>query len=225
MNCIMAKRRCDLAAPACLRCTQRKLECKYTGATRATSKRGLKTRNAEERRSSEPNTELSLELAAWSNPELQFEGQFDSSTTLEPALGSAPALLDSTLDVLDYNIGIHEDALNEILAAATGEPSAQLSLSPGLSWSARPRKDDDPSITLSNRLQYALDEIVKAPRAMVSENQTPWCHPQLYRDCMPRSMQGLSLLVRCPGSKIHTSLLTFDRCILMLWALRGKEPD
>ncbi|KAK1150261.1 hypothetical protein N8T08_000163 [Aspergillus melleus] len=28
-----------------------------------------------------------------------------------------------------------------------------------------------------------------APRMMVLENQTPWCHPQLYKDGMPRAMQ------------------------------------
>ncbi len=42
---------------------------------------------------------------------------------------------------------------------------------------------------ITTRLQYALDQIKDAPRRMIVENQTPWCHPSLYRDSMPRSMQ------------------------------------
>ncbi|KAM0243448.1 hypothetical protein ACHAPO_000296 [Fusarium lateritium] len=40
-----------------------------------------------------------------------------------------------------------------------------------------------------NRLQWAVDEIKRAPEKMVLENQTPWSHPLLYKDGMPRSIQ------------------------------------
>jgi hypothetical protein len=46
------------------------------------------------------------------------------------------------------------------------------------------------SAHILNRLQWAVDEIKEAPKKMVLENQTPWCHPLLYKDAMPRSMQG-----------------------------------
>lgn len=46
------------------------------------------------------------------------------------------------------------------------------------------------SAHILNRLQWAVDEIKEAPMKMVLENQTPWCHPLLYKDAMPRSMQG-----------------------------------
>lgn len=42
---------------------------------------------------------------------------------------------------------------------------------------------------IANRLQWSIDEIRKAPKSMVLENQTPWCHPMVYKDEMPRSMQ------------------------------------
>ncbi|CAI0650104.1 unnamed protein product [Colletotrichum noveboracense] len=42
---------------------------------------------------------------------------------------------------------------------------------------------------IASRIQYALDVIKKVPSSMVSENQTPWSHPHLYRACMPREMQ------------------------------------
>ncbi|KAK2590880.1 hypothetical protein QQS21_011434 [Conoideocrella luteorostrata] len=42
---------------------------------------------------------------------------------------------------------------------------------------------------IARRLQFAIDEIKKAPSSMILETQTPWCHPLLYRDGMPKSMQ------------------------------------
>lgn len=43
---------------------------------------------------------------------------------------------------------------------------------------------------IASRLQFAIDRLQEVPRTMILENQTPWCHPQLYRNYMPRSMQG-----------------------------------
>lgn len=45
---------------------------------------------------------------------------------------------------------------------------------------------------LTSRLQYGVDQVIAAPRLMVSENYMPWCHAHLYDDGMPRSMQGES---------------------------------
>lgn len=54
---------------------------------------------------------------------------------------------------------------------------------------------------IAARLQWSLDEIQKAPTLMVLETQTPWCHPLLYKDDMPRSIQGrvvqLGLMTVC----------------------------
>jgi len=49
----------------------------------------------------------------------------------------------------------------------------------------------DPQVNklISSRLKYALDKISAAPLQLVLENQMPWCHPQLYDEGMPRSMQ------------------------------------
>ena len=41
----------------------------------------------------------------------------------------------------------------------------------------------------SQRLQYALEALMNAPKQMAHENALPWCHPKLYRDEMPRAMQ------------------------------------
>lgn len=43
---------------------------------------------------------------------------------------------------------------------------------------------------MSSRLRITLDVFQNAHRTMVLENQTPWCHPLLYKNGMPRVMQG-----------------------------------
>lgn len=55
------------------------------------------------------------------------------------------------------------------------------------------------------RLDYAINEIKKAPSSMVLETQTPWCHPKLYEREMPRSMRGmLSSPVTTPVTILYT---------------------
>lgn len=46
-----------------------------------------------------------------------------------------------------------------------------------------------------SRVQFAFKRLQDAPRMMVLENQTAWCHPLLYRNKMPQSMQGNSLSI------------------------------
>lgn len=45
-------------------------------------------------------------------------------------------------------------------------------------------------IALETNLSYALERIKAAPTNMLLENQTPWCHPLLYKETMPRVIQG-----------------------------------
>lgn len=47
------------------------------------------------------------------------------------------------------------------------------------------------SDVLANRLQFAVDVLQNIPKMVVTENQTPWCHRQLYKSGMPKDMQGL----------------------------------
>lgn len=43
---------------------------------------------------------------------------------------------------------------------------------------------------VAKRLQWAIDEMKKAPISMILETQTPWCHSQLYADGMPTFIRG-----------------------------------
>lgn len=55
-----------------------------------------------------------------------------------------------------------------------------------------PRRLDVAALTnkLESKLSYAIDRIKDAPITMLLESETPWCHALLYRDQMPRAMQG-----------------------------------
>ncbi|KAJ5319320.1 hypothetical protein MYU51_013439 [Penicillium brevicompactum] len=45
------------------------------------------------------------------------------------------------------------------------------------------------SEVLANRLQFAVDVLQDIPRMVVTENQTPWSHRQLYKSGMSKDMQ------------------------------------
>ncbi|KAJ5090265.1 hypothetical protein N7532_008949 [Penicillium argentinense] len=42
---------------------------------------------------------------------------------------------------------------------------------------------------VASHLQFAIDNLKNTPKIMVLENQTPWCHQQLYKSYMPKVMQ------------------------------------
>lgn len=44
--------------------------------------------------------------------------------------------------------------------------------------------------TLECKLSYTVEQIKAAPSQMLLEMQTPWCHNSLYKDEIPRYMQG-----------------------------------
>lgn len=60
------------------------------------------------------------------------------------------------------------------------------------------------SALMASRFQYAIDRLMDTPRMMVTENQTPWSHSQLYKDGMPQAMQGiLSWCIVCMSFHIN----------------------
>ncbi|KAL3476998.1 hypothetical protein BJX99DRAFT_133816 [Aspergillus californicus] len=158
--CRAAKRRCDLALPACLRCTRRNIPCAYPGL---------------------PAPDLIPEMLA-----LLSEPVGTSCVTAEefdfaPLQGfSFDALLDvhsqlqvqtCPLDQLQYSSPmVYLTGNHEMTHVRTG---TKLSL-------------DD---LMASRFQYAIDILRDTPRMMVMENQTPWSHRELYRKGMPRAMQ------------------------------------
>ncbi|KAH8705881.1 hypothetical protein BGW36DRAFT_393360 [Talaromyces proteolyticus] len=78
-----------------------------------------------------------------------------------------------------------------------------------------------------SRIGFALTQLLDAPRIMVLENQTAWCHPLLYRNGMPQSMQdaysccSLHLTRNAANSATITSIIESRIAGL----LASEQPD
>lgn len=219
--CIKAKRRCDLGQPACLRCTQRLLECRYD--PNVSARRDCAAANAEKRHA------VTAAVASTCNPSFALEipgnsvlSAGDTAPTMadlaspsEPTLYSGFDFLNPDLDVdmLQFiqDIPTEADAEDFFTIPRPPTPSynkldlvlspqdTALVLQPEGEWNLR---TTPLSFTIAHRLQYAMDMVKDAPRRMVADLQTPWCHPELYRDNMPRLMQGTQPVVE---SDVHPS--------------------
>ncbi|RGP70163.1 c6 finger domain-containing [Fusarium longipes] len=165
--CTKAKRRCDFAMPACLRCSQRHIHCQYP--TRVV--RG--------------HLAIQPEATETICPDLLTTDD-SSPQTAESLSSDGPMIEDfnaviSGLDVCSGGLGALEFPLEDTTLKFVEQP-----------WTLTAPSTKDFSHVperILNRLQWAVDEIKRAPEKMVLENQTPWSHPLLYRDGMPRSLQ------------------------------------
>ncbi|ROV98791.1 hypothetical protein VPNG_08430 [Cytospora leucostoma] len=94
---------------------------------------------------------------------------------------------DIFLNVYDSNIMDYDPTLAEAGASPT---TMHLAARPPLEFSA-PRRFDVDALhhRVWTRLSYAIEQIKAAPRMMLLETATPWCHPLLYKEHMPRVMQ------------------------------------
>ncbi|RAL04672.1 Zn(II)2Cys6 transcription factor domain-containing protein [Aspergillus ibericus CBS 121593] len=165
--CKVAKRRCDLAWPACFRCARRNLVCVYPG--RQPPSLDMET----------PSLPISPpeNLFSPSYAEVQCTTDFNFlPSTVEPGVLELPDPEKDILDLLAQCPPIQPPA--QLLAFQ--EPSTAV---------IRTRSSMPISEIVTTRLQFGIDVLKQAPRMMVLENQTPWCHQQLYKDGMPRSMQ------------------------------------
>jgi hypothetical protein len=172
--CIRAKRRCDLGQPACFRCAQRNLICRY----------------AEPRQKILSSPQMTpVSGTSWPGIEIP---SIDLSIPVDEVTETSSF---GPTNVLDYFGQIPTHPLPHLLG---GDPDlADISLdlipsTPSPLFPLRSRFFDysDVSRSIETRLKYAIEEIRRTPKTMVFENQTPWCHPQLYMNAMPRSMQG-----------------------------------
>ena len=166
--CTKAKRRCDFAMPACLRCSQRQLHCQYP----ARAIGGQEAAQSEALGAISPG----LLTAEDSSPE--------SLAHDAPLIEDFNAVI-SSLDACSGDLGALEFPLEDATLKFVDQPWA-LTAPSTKDFAHVPRH-------ILDRLQWAVDEIKRAPEKMVLENQTPWSHPLLYKDGMPRSMQGKSL--------------------------------
>lgn len=193
--CTKAKRRCDFAVPSCLRCSQRNLECQYP--QRSTGSKPTETGSLNlSTQGGIPTTCHPSQLAGGGGsfgckPSL-LSAQF-GSLPIEPLSNTIDTMtLTSAADIVDVSC---MDLSDLTLPGCVLMDSELLELIHQPSMLAAPttrnlRLDD----IVARRLQFAIDEMKRAPVLMITETQTPWCHPLLYKDGMPKSVQGESLI-------------------------------
>lgn len=186
--CIKAKRRCDAALPACLRCAQRGIPCVMPARQRGN--RSVAGTTAVIPVSAAPPTPPAMydlgDFMGIALPPTQTgcSGDWDALlSSLEPMLSTTCFDLETSPTFKDFLPGPME---------ATVYPE-QLGIVHQQSTMSAPtsKRFERPPYMVYKKLSYALDEIKKAPSMMVLETQTPWCHPKLYESGMPRSMQGM----------------------------------
>ena len=168
-ECAKAKRRCDLRQPSCLRCTRQDLSCVYPTPLPETPAASTCDTlvNVESNLGDSNVLPLDFSFGVSDLPDCRQVGLLDFD--FSAGLGS----LDSTSydDQLDGNI---EDVL----------PLTHQNYLPGKLFST-----SHISSHAQSRVEYTIEQLKAAPAMMVTENQTPWCHPRLYEDYMPRSLQ------------------------------------
>jgi hypothetical protein len=84
------------------------------------------------------------------------------------------------------------NSLQDLHANVPINPSVEFFLSPNFDLAISNSKPLRPlSEIIASKLQFAVDVLKKAPSMVVLETQLPWCHPRLYKNYMPRAMQGM----------------------------------
>jgi hypothetical protein len=212
-SCVKAKRRCDQKQPTCTRCSQRKIVCHYPSrAVRSEAQAAAYSQSpttlSGPASGPEPvpggssaekpvvdclapiyNAEPVNHLHQLVLPEIPAEVTGHSSEIADAtSLGLA---LDND-DILGYG-DIDPDVFFDFTGSMRlGE---ELAVRPPQRVPAAPERLCLARLhaALESKFSYAMNRIKAGPSEMLLENQTPWCHPLLYRDDMPRGMQGMCL--------------------------------
>lgn len=217
LACVKAKRRCDQKQPICTRCSQRKIVCQYS--SRPARSRVAPTSPSPSTLTDVPPDDSVVDntitdvLAPTYNPESFSHlwtspkppclhqlglpeaqaGASDQSSRVADGASSGLALDDFDIfGDMDLNLlgGFADSSLSGkdvTLKSPLRVPNA----------TAQRRLDlARLHAALETNFSYAVDRIRTAPSTMLLENQTPWCHPLLYKDRMPREMQGKDHLCR-----------------------------
>ncbi|KAL4923886.1 Zn(II)2Cys6 transcription factor domain-containing protein [Aspergillus undulatus] len=174
--CRAAKRRCDLAFPACFRCSRRGIPCVYPGLPAPDQIPELLALLKErEQPMPIPVPGQSLEPARACAEQLDFASAFpfDPAPVLdlpEVELETPVRSLSSETERSYYPPLTVLNDLHEMMHVRSSVPISLPAL-------------------LESRFRYAIDTLKDTPRMMIAENKTPWSHAQLYVNGMPKVMQ------------------------------------
>ncbi|KAM0525605.1 hypothetical protein ACHAPE_000313 [Trichoderma viride] len=199
--CIKAKRRCDFAVPACLRCSQRRIQCEYPS----------RTPHAKVRASSHAaNRPVPLQDVAVLDGALS-DGCSGGTETIAGQL--RPTGTGELEDPGQYSFKPIPYNFETLDYAAEGQGHDVIHQPSMLAAPTTKGFHNRLNEVVARRLQFSLDQIRKAPKTMVMETQTPWSHPLLYADNMPRSMQDAHASCALYVAKNRANAPVIFRCI------------
>jgi hypothetical protein len=167
-ECAKAKRRCDLHQPRCTRCSRQQLACIYPTS---------------------PAAAVNGELPENAVSDLTIPGDPIHFDLPDLAHNPVPGLLD-----FNFTSSTGFDSITPLSNtpnAALGQPMA--TQRPWYTSIANRKFSLSQLDSVSRaRIEYPIEQLLAAPASMVLQCCTPWCHPMLYADEMPRSLQGAS---------------------------------
>jgi hypothetical protein len=202
--CTRAKRRCDLAHPACVRCAGRGLACVYPHRSRAAP--ATPGPAAVVCRGVAPSPMLGAGLPVLAIPvDISFDALMDEFCSDSPcAVDPLPPFLSvlvpecpgSALPAYGSVYGTSRpaeqgDSSFDINSLLSCDMEKQLmSLNAGTEQNCL---DDMLALApqvLFERITYVFDYLRKTPRVLAETLGTPWCHPMVFRETTPQSFQG-----------------------------------
>jgi hypothetical protein len=178
-ECAKAKRRCDLRQPSCLRCTRQELMCCYPPPVGATVMTESHCTPIPMDRIIDENTLFPFDVSMFpSGPNVELL-DFD----FVAGLSSVESFDDQLNDDVEHNMPLTRQnyLYGKMFSASHISPHAQ------------------------SRVEYSMEQLKAAPAMMVKENQTPWCHPHLYEDYMPRPLQDAHAACALYSSRNHVN--------------------
>ncbi|KAF9740314.1 hypothetical protein PMIN02_011202 [Paraphaeosphaeria minitans] len=174
-ECAKAKRKCDLQQPNCLRCTRQRLTCTYPSQPHTSDSRKTTT---------EPGLEEASLIEELFDPmvELPFDLEIPD-VAAAPDLELLNHIPNESMPLTSLEQG--ENTVREFLGREVSGVPSRIARYP----SAKSVQNLLASELFESRIGYSTELWKRAPRMMVEETCTPWSHPNLYEELMPRSMQ------------------------------------
>jgi hypothetical protein len=193
-QCVKSKRRCDLQQPSCLRCTRQHLACSYPSRPPV---QGF------------PSAAIDSAVPVTSPCQT---GLSLDTTTYHSRQGIG--LLDLDLNAGIGSLGFVHDILN---TPTCGNQELSLPLTRSISVPINKQCLSQIVPETYERISYSIEQLKQGPATMVLEKQTPWSHPRLYEDHMPRILQGpkpTSIISVFMDLTCYQTLMQPVRCIL-----------
>jgi hypothetical protein len=177
-ECAKGKRKCDLGHPTCARCRKQHLTCTYPQPPRQL---GI----ASEEASAHDLDDLDI-------PDLSIGLENMENVALPPLNFDVHAMqYASSTDTTCFDLGVGITSLASLSSMLYNSADEEDQLAIGRAHHRLDRTFSAAHIApfAKSRIQWSIDQLKLAPKMMVEQNGTPWQHPMLYDEHMPRSLQ------------------------------------